>query len=324
MRRLRPREFYEGRVMTGTAIVYGGSGFIGSHVCDALSEAGWKVRNFDLSPSRYARPDQEMVQGDLRDLAAVTKAAEGCDVMLNFGGIADIGDCDNAPIRSAEINVIGCINTLEAALAVGCKRYAFASTVYVYSTYGSMYKASKQACEAYIETYQRERGLPYTILRFGTLYGRRAGPTNRVRRLLLEALETGRIDYPGGGDAEREFIHVRDAAQLTVRSLAAEYENRHLVLTGVERRSISELIALIAELLPGSIPWSVQKEESVGHYQITPYAYQPRVGHKMLPSDYIDLGQGILDCVAELEEDNRALAEKLEQEARQQGRARHA
>lgn len=298
--------------MSQTITLFGGSGFIGSHVADVLSEQGHRVRIFDRKTSPWLRPDQEMITGDLRDLEAVISAAKGCDTVFNFAGIADIGACDADPVKATEINVQGCVHTLEAALKGGARRYVFASTVYVYSDYGSFYRATKQACEALIETYQLERGLDYTILRFGTLYGRRADPANRVRRLLEEALETGKIDYKGDGDAEREFIHVRDAAVLTARILDEKYRNRRLVLTGQEKLKIRDLLRTIDELVPGGVKFKCAHTEPAGHYRITPYAYQPRVGHKLIPDDFVDLGQGLLDVIQEMADRNPEAAKRLD------------
>ena len=77
------------------AVVYGASGFLGSHVADALSVAGYKVRLFDRAQSRYQTHDQEMIIGDIMNLDQVTEAARGADVVYNFAAIADI---DEAPI----------------------------------------------------------------------------------------------------------------------------------------------------------------------------------------------------------------------------------
>ena len=83
------------------------------------------------------------------------------------------------------INIGGNVNVLEAIRRSDVERYVFASSIYVASEAGSFYRVSKQSCELYIEEYRREYGTPpYTILRYGTLYGRRAGPTNSVHHYL--------------------------------------------------------------------------------------------------------------------------------------------
>ena len=84
------------------AAVFGGSGFLGSHVADALSDNGYEVRIFDRSPSPYLRSDQEMIEGDLLDEAAVCDAVHGCQAVYNFAGIADIADANDHPAKTGE------------------------------------------------------------------------------------------------------------------------------------------------------------------------------------------------------------------------------
>lgn len=288
----------------GTVAVLGGSGFLGSHTADALSDAGYHVRIFDTRESPWRRPDQEMIVGDIRDGAGVARAVEGCQAVYHFAGMADIGDCAGSPVRTAEVNVLGTVTALEACRAAGVSRFLFASTVYVYSGHGAFYRASKQAAEAFIHTYAQEHGLEYTILRYGTLYGRRADHRNRIHALLNEALTTGKVRYPGSGKAIREFIHVRDAAALSVKTLAPAYANRHLVLTGMEKMSIEQLLLMIREISGNRVDVAWANEEPPGHYHLTPYSFMPEVGYKLVPDDYVDLGQGLLDTMTAILETN--------------------
>lgn len=283
-------------------VVYGGSGFLGSHVADALSHAGYSVRIFDVVPSAYLRRDQEMVVGDLMDAEAVINAARGARYVYNFAGLADIDEAKNRPVDTVTLNVLGNVHALEGARAAGVKRFVYASTVYVYSESGSFYRASKQAAERFVETYRERYGLPYTILRYGSLYGRRADEHNGLFRLLKEALEKRSITYPGSGEAMREYIHVADAAKLSVQVLAEEYANRHLILSGHERMQVKTLMRMISEMVPGGVKLEFGGERSEGHYEITPYAFHPKVGHKLVANDYVELGQGLLDCLADVHE----------------------
>ncbi len=282
-----------------TVLVTGGSGFVGSHVADALTEHGFDVRVLDRRPSPYLQPGQKMLVGDLRDEKFLKDAVAGCEAVFHFAGIADIGEANAVPALTAEVNVLGTVNILTACVQARVKRFVFASTVYVYSNEGGFYKASKQACESFIETFSEQTGIDYTVLRFGTLYGRRAGMTNRIYAMINEALASGCIRHPGNGKARREFIHVRDAARLSVKALGPEYANKHYVLTGQERFCIAEAAEMIKEMLPGPIDIDFADSEPEGHYKLTPYAFSPRIGHKLVPNDFVDFGQGLLDCIHE-------------------------
>jgi len=283
----------------GKAIVLGGSGFLGSHVADALSKGGYDVTVFDVTESPYLRPEQKMVIGDVTDFDQVEKAIKGNKYVYNFAAIAEISAANANPILTLQINTLGTVNSLEAAKMHGVSRYLFSSSVYVHSRHGGIYRASKQAAERFIETYAEQGGPPFTILRYGTLYGRRTTETNRIHAMIKQALTSGKIVYPGDGDALRYFIHAEDAANLSVDVLRDEYANRHLVVAGQEKLRINEVVNMIREMMPKDIEIAFEKGEPEGHYELTPYAFTPEIGHKIVPSDSVDFGQGLLDCIAE-------------------------
>lgn len=284
------------------AVVYGASGFLGSHVANALADAGYQVRHFDLEATDHARPGDEVIVGDIMDADAVLKAAEGAAVVFNFAAVADIDEAYDAPLRTAEVNILGNLHTLQAAHRVAARRFVFASSIYVFSTAGSFYRASKQASEDFIQTYHKRYGLEYTVLRYGSLYGRRAGTANGIHRMLREAMETGRISYRGSPEAVREYIHVQDAAKMSVKTLAPEYANRHLVLTGQEKLQIREVMHMIREILGGDVALDFEAPDQLSHYGMTPYTFQPTLGHKLVTNEFVDLGQGLLDCLQEIHE----------------------
>lgn len=285
-----------------TVLVLGGSGFLGSHVADALTLSGYRVRVFDAKPSPYLRSEQEMVTGDVLDADAVMAAAEGARYVYNFAGLADLEDARNRPLETAKLNVLGTVHALEAARVHKAERFIFASSVYVYSDTGSFYRASKQSAERFVETYQERFGLDYTVVRYGSLYGRRADERNAIYRFLEQALADGQITFTGSADAQREYIHVEDAARLSVQVLQTAYCNRHLVLTGQERFAVRDIMKMISEIMPHDVELRFEDGGPKGHYEMTPYAFNPRVGHKLVANDFVDIGQGLLDCLRELHE----------------------
>jgi len=282
-------------------VVYGGSGFLGSHVADTLSDAGYQVVVFDTHESPYLRTDQHMVIGDITNMEQTLDAAQGASALYNFAAVSDIDEAHNQPLRTAEINVLGAVTLLETARAAKVKRYVLASSVYVFSESGSFYRASKQAAERFVETYHSRYDLEYTILRYGSLYGPRADRHNGIFRMLQQAVGDNCITYGGNGEALREYIHVTDAARLSVQILAKNYANRHLVLTGTERMRVRDVMQMIAEILPADIKLEFASGNPVSHYTMTPYAYQPNIGHKLVGTDFVDLGQGLLECIGGLQ-----------------------
>ena len=257
--------------------VFGGSGFLGSHVCDKLSEAGHAVTIFDIHPSPWLKPGQNMVTADVLDRAAVDAAVRGADVVLNYAGIADIGQANQSIVRTTELNVLG--NSLILDACVRC---------------------SKQACELFIEHCQATYGLEYTILRYGSLYGPRSDSRNAIYRFVREALEGRRISYFGHPTALREYVHVEDAARVTLEILEPQFANQNIIITGNQPMQVGDLLRMLSEMLGGGIEFEFLDEGATGHYEITPYSFSPKIGRKLTPHINIDLGQGLLKVIEDV------------------------
>ncbi|MBF0472999.1 MAG: NAD(P)-dependent oxidoreductase [Nitrospirae bacterium] len=286
----------------GAIMVIGGSGFLGSYVADALTDNGYKVKIFDLNPSPWLKKGQEMIIGDILDPKAMEEAISGCKAVYHFAGLADIDEAINRPIDTCKLNVLGCVNALEATRKAGAVRFIYASSVYVYSRSGHFYRASKQAAEMFIEAFHERYQMDYTILRYGSLYGRRADYRNGLYRLLYDAMTKHRISYGGTGEELREYIHVHDAAELSVEVLKEEYANKNIILTGNEKMSVRNVMIMINEILGNDIELEFSDVYRSGHYLITPYAFNPRMGKKMVSNIHTDMGQGLLDLIEEIHE----------------------
>jgi len=280
-------------------VVFGGSGFIGSHVADFLTEKGYDVVIYDIRPSPYVRPAQKMVIGDILDFKLVKKVLKDASVVYNFAGLADIDEAREDPIGTIKNNILGNGYILEALKDRDIKRYIFASTIYVYSDLGSFYRDSKVACEMYINDYHAKYGIPYTILRYGSLYGPRTTKKDRIYLLVKQALTDKKMTYEGNGEEIREYIHVEDAARCSVEILDESFANQNVIITGHLSTKIKDLMVIINEILGGEVEMEFLKRGSETHYEITPYSFSPKLGRKYISNYYIDLGQGIIQCIEE-------------------------
>jgi UDP-glucose 4-epimerase len=282
-------------------LVTGSSGFIGSHVADVLEEQGYNVVLFDEINSKYKSNSQEEIIGDILNPEDIENAIEGCDVVYHFAAQADIKSSSDDPTKTIQNNIIGTQNILELARKNNVNRIMFASTIYVYSDLGSFYRVSKQACEKIIEEYQKEFGLDYTILRFGSLYGPRANDFNAIRSFLIHAIKEKKIIRRGDGEELREYIHVKDAARLSIAALDEKHKNKHLIITGNQQIKVKDLLKMIREIFNGEIEIKFDLTEELHHYEITPYNYKPQIAQKITSDTFYDLGQGILDLLYDLE-----------------------
>ena len=283
------------------AMVIGGSGFMGSHTADELSNRGYEVTIFDRIASPWLRNDQKMVVGDYMDAESLADAMKGASILYHFAGVADIGQSREQPFETIESNVMGVTKALEAAMKVELKRFVYASTMYVYSSHGSFYRASKQAAEIIIEAYAEHFGLEFTLLRYGSLYGPRAQNWNGIRRFASQIIREGRLDYSGNGSEMREYIHVHDAARLSVDVLDPAYANRAITITGQQQIRVDDLISVMFEITGQPRNVNYHGEGSApNHYGHTPYRYTPKPAKKLVPQEFVDLGQGLLDVIEEI------------------------
>jgi len=283
------------------AVVIGGSGFLGSHVADELTRRGYVVTIFDRVLSPYLKEGQQMLLGDLLDAGQVDGAVKKQDVVYNFAGIADLDDATTKPLETVNLNIMGNINAMDASVRHEVKRFVFASSIYVYSEKGGFYRCSKQASEVYLEEYSRRWGLPYTVLRYGTLYGTRSNERNSVHRYLKNALENQQI-VCSNPEEMREYIYVSDAAALSVDVLENEqYKNQHIILTGHYNIKVSTMLMMVREILNDKVSIEiVEKAAPQDHYKYTPYSYAPKIGKKLVSNYYTDMGQGLLECLDEI------------------------
>jgi UDP-glucose 4-epimerase len=284
--------------MKKNAIVFGGVGFLGSAVAKELAKSGFHVTVFDLHLPKAPIDDVNYIQGDILRLDEVKLALKGNSIVYNFAGAANLEDSVNDPLRYLNLNILGNANILQSAAETDdIKRFVYASSAYALSDKGAFYGTSKRASEKITQIYQRNFGIDYTILRYGSVYGPNADSSNRIFRFIKEALEKGSISFPGDGSEEREYIHVQDAAKLSVEILEPFGKNQSFILTGTERFTYKEVLGFLSEIIGPEVKIEMQGSDYKGHYSMTPYEFDPDLGKKLINNPSIDFGQGILQCV---------------------------
>ena len=160
-----------------------------------------------------------------------------------------------------------------------------------------------RACELFIENYYKEYNVDFTILRYGSLYGKRANNFNFIKNSIRQALLEGKIVRNGDGEEIRDYVNILDAARLSVDALEQEYRNSFLMITGPQTMKVKELLLMIKEIMGDDIELVFTNDKMAGHYKITPYSFKPKVALKLMPKDFHDLGQGVLDSIYEIYQD---------------------
>jgi UDP-glucose 4-epimerase len=287
-------------------LVTGSSGFLGAHLVRAHLASGNEVVGFDLQPVDPVGAGDgaaEVVVGDVRDLDALVEAMRGCEAVYHLAAVADIGAATADPRRAADVNVMGTATALEACRIAGIDRLILASSVYVHSAAGSVYRTTKRAAEALVRDCAELWGLRTTILRFGSVYGPGADPENAIRRIITMALSEGRIDFWGDGTEVREYIHAGDAARLAVRALDDRFAGRTLHLVGWDRLTTREVVEMVAEMVGSDVAIEFADSPYQGRYHLTPYTLKANdfeVGERLTDETHVDLGLGILDTMQHL------------------------
>jgi UDP-glucose 4-epimerase len=239
--------------MSKSAIVTGGAGFIGSHVVDALLSDGYAVTVVDdLSSGSAERvaPDAELVELDIVDAEALRELFERVapQAVYHLAAQASVVASVEDPVRDCQVNVLGTLNVLDSAGALGAP-VVFTSTGG--ALYGdqaprptpedqipaplSPYGSSKWAAEAYVRTWALSSGIPHAVCRLGNVYGPRQSPHAEAG---VVAIFTGQIlegrapKLYGNGRPTRDYIYVSDvvSALRAARGKAGVYN----VATGVE------------------------------------------------------------------------------------------
>ncbi len=229
-----------------TILVTGGSGFIGSHVCDVLVAQGSSVRCFDnLATSKRANiahlersPDFSFMHGDLRSPEDLHEATQGVNSIVHLAALGSVPRSIADPLATEAVNLAGFVNLLEAARAAGVKRVVYASSSSVYGdskelpkregTEGralSPYAVTKAMDEAYAFLYHHMHGMELIGLRFFNVFGERQDPEGpyaaAIPRFIRSLLKHEAPVVNGDGGQTRDFTYVGNAVQAVQCALAA-------------------------------------------------------------------------------------------------------
>lgn len=246
-------------------VVTGGSGFIGSHVVDALADAGHQVTVIDHRV-RPHRADVVFEDVDLMDLSSVLAATKGADHIFHLAAVANVNYAYKYPVYTAALNVMGTTNILEAARINSAQRVHLASTVWVYNGApdgkpadetvpfylegaGHIYTSTKMAAEMICHNYSQLYKVPFTILRYGIPYGPRMREELLIPIFIKKALNGQPLTISGKGEQYRNFVYVRDMAEAHVSTMKESAANQTYNLEGMRRVTVLEVAEGIKKIL---------------------------------------------------------------------------
>jgi UDP-glucuronate 4-epimerase len=255
-------------------LITGGAGFIGSHLVDRRLARGDRVVVLDdfndfydpeakrrnLAP-HAGNPNYRLVEGDIRDRALLDRlfAEEPFEAVIHLAARAGVRPSLAQPVLYEEVNVVGTLRLLEAAVASGKPRFLFASSSSVYGVNSrlpfseedpverpiSPYAATKRGAELHVFAFHHLHGLNAVCLRFFTVYGPRQRPEMAIARF-IRCLEEGRpVPFFGDGGSRRDYTYIDDIADGVEAALALPPSFEIINLGGARPVALADLVRAI-------------------------------------------------------------------------------
>ena len=230
-------------------LVTGGAGFIGSNLCEAILDLGYRVRCLDdLSTGKRENvemfldhPNYTFFKGDIKDLDTCMKATEGVDYVLHQAAWGSVPRSIEMPLFYAQNNIMGTMNMLEASRKNGIKRFVYASSSSVYGDEPvlpkhegkegnllSPYAVSKRVNEECAKQYTMHYGLETVGMRYFNVFGRRQDPNGAyaavIPKFLKQLLHGETPTINGDGKQSRDFTYIENVIEANLKACVAPKE----------------------------------------------------------------------------------------------------
>ncbi len=256
-------------------LVTGGAGFIGCNLVRSLLEGQDEVVVLDdfSTGKRENLTDIadriELYEDDIRDVSAIKKAADGCEVIFHQAALGSVPRSVKDPQTSHDVNVNGTINILEAARDSNVRRVVFASSSSVYGDQPvspkhegmtlapmSPYAASKASCEAYMRGYAGSYGLETICLRYFNVFGPHQDPQGAYAAVIpafVSSLLAGRPPVVfGDGKQSRDFCYIDNVCRANIQAAEAPADvcdGRAMNIACNSSTDLLEILDCLKELL---------------------------------------------------------------------------
>lgn len=232
-----------------TFLVTGGAGFIGSNLCEAILNMGYKVRCLDdLSTGKQENvdifldnPNYTFINGDVKDLETCMKACDGVDYVLHQAAWGSVPRSIEMPLFYCANNITGTLNMLEAARQNKVKKFVYASSSSVYGDEPNLpkiegregnllspYALTKRCDEEWAKQYTMHYGLDTYGLRYFNVFGRRQDPNGAyaavIPKFIKQLMNNERPTINGDGRQSRDFTYIENVIEANLKACLAPHE----------------------------------------------------------------------------------------------------
>ena len=230
-------------------LVTGGAGFIGSNLCEAILDMGYKVTCLDDLSNGFQEnvdlfvdnPSYTFIKGDIRSAEICLQACEEVDYVLNQAAWGSVPRSIEMPLLYEEVNIRGTLNMMEAAKTQGVKKFVYASSSSVYGDEPTMpkcegregkvlspYAFTKKANEEYGHLYKDIYGLDTYGLRYFNVFGRRQNPDGAYAAVIPKFIKMLLNDEApiinGDGMQSRDFTYIENVIEANLKACKASSE----------------------------------------------------------------------------------------------------
>lgn len=233
----------------GLFLVTGGAGFIGSNLCEALLNMGYRVRCLDdLSTGKQQNvdlfmnnPDYKFIKGDIKDLAVCMDACKDVDYVLHQAAWGSVPRSIEMPFLYCANNITGTVNVLEAARRNHVKKFVYASSSSVYGDEPNLpkkegaegnllspYAVTKRCDEEWAKQYTKHYGLDTYGLRYFNVFGRRQNPEGAyaavIPKFIRQMMNGEQPTINGDGKQSRDFTYIENVVEANLKACLAGHE----------------------------------------------------------------------------------------------------
>jgi UDP-glucose 4-epimerase len=253
-----------------TCLIFGGNGFIGSHLAEGLVRDGFRVKVFDIFKEGMKNYNDshnciECIPGDFFSETDVTGALQGVDYVFHYISTTNPATAVKDPVFDIRSNVIGSVKMFQHAQKAGVKKIFFSSsggTVYgeplsvpigesAPANPVNPYAISKLAIERYLDFFHHQGGMEYIILRYSNPYGERQNPLGNQGVIPIFLYKIKKNEKPtifGDGNSVRDYLYINDAIDATLAVVKKDPESGVFNIGNGTGTTLNELIQIMSEV----------------------------------------------------------------------------